>query len=170
MIGNKAFLEAIEKGIAEKGIFLVAVGDVGECAACGGDACGCAGREFGEMKDGFVYTIGHRKLGRPDMVFLCGPRPGEEAFSARELREEMMDCAGTCNWLSANWEKAPLLEGQTVMTAGGRIYLASAREELVAGAKEGITVQAGNYYGDSDYGLLALVPVGRGRHPDEEDV
>lgn len=162
MIENREFLAAIQKGIQDVGVYLLAISDSVPCTLCGRAECQDHGdaRHYDNPEDGFVYSIGHRERGRPDLLVLCGPSPEENAFSRDDLNQQMREAAQLINYLVKNWDQKPVKPTEYCGTSHGRIYQAIDDPELTAQAKEEFTVQAGNYYGADDYAVLVLIPVG----------
>lgn len=160
----------IQAGIEKYGVFLFAIADFLKCAGCGKSNCDDTSHSgepapITEVDECFVYTIGHRLRGRPDLVMLCGPSPDDPVALPADLQLEMNEAAGLINYMVEHWSENPVLPGQTCGTGTGRIYQVLDRAEAVAQAKRDLTLQAGEYYGDQDYALLVLVPVGWQNQP-----
>lgn len=157
--------QTIQDGIDNCGVFLFAIADFLTCAGCGQSNCQDASHSgerepITEVDECFVYTVGHRLRGRPDMVMLCGPAPEDPPAGTAELHAELDEAARLLNYMVEQWAENPVLAGQTCGTSTGRLYRVLDRAEAVAQAKKDLTIQAGEYYGDQSYALLVLVPVG----------
>lgn len=165
MIDNEHYQQQIEAGIRDYGVFLQAVSNACTCAECGSDpqhTHGDAG--YSDIEDGFIYTIGHRARRRPDLVALCGPKPGEPPMTAGELWTQIQQLGGLINYMVAHWQEKPVLAGQHCATDNGRIYQVIDHPGAVAHAISTLTIQASNYYGTEDYPLLVLLPSGWRHH------
>ena len=162
MIENPEFLAGVRKGIKDVGVFLLAISDSVPCCECGHSNCNehAEATQYDKPEDGFVYSIGHRERNRPDFVIFCGPAPQENAFSRESLNQQMFEAAQLINYLVQNWDKKPVRPGEHCGTRDGRLYQVLDNPDLIKLAKSEFMVQAGNYYGNDDYGVLALIPVG----------
>lgn len=159
-------LKFIKKRIKRYGVSLLAISDLADCAICRSGQADPnhvhTGKDiFDNGAGAFVYTIGHRERRRPDLLFLCGPRPDEDPINADQQREYLKAAGSLINYLVKRWDEHPVLLHQKCQDHNGRVY--EIVDHIFNGQhplKEGFTIQTGVYYGSDDYELLLFIPVG----------
>lgn len=151
----------IDRHIAQAGVSLRAVSDAVACDSCGQDLCASHAELLStEPDDGFVYSIGHRLRGRPDLVVLCGQGLKEETpVDHMTILHRMNEAADLVNYLVSKWDTDPVLPEQTCADGDGFAYVVMNLPNLVTQAKREWTLQASEYYGDENYELLVLMPI-----------
>lgn len=156
-ISNRA---EIRRHIAAYGVSLLAISDAAPCQMCGETPCERhVEGALSELEDGFVYSVGHRERQRPDLLVFCGPTPYEAPLSKEALLQRMQAAGALINFLVAHWDESPVLPGHLCTDSEGREYRVLDTPDLLATARDQLTVQAGVYYGTEDYELLVLTPV-----------
>mgnify|MGYP003585470166 FL=1 len=146
-ITNQNFLDKIKSAISDSGALLIAVSRSFRESEK---------ENFNDPDDGFVYSIGHREKGLPDIVILCGAI-SESSIPKDELEARVKYATTAINHLIKDWDKFPVLPGHTVGSDDDVIIRFSEytiNDDRNRDIKEFVTIQASNYYGTYDYDLL----------------
>jgi hypothetical protein len=158
MIEDPDFLNKIRTGIERNGVYLIAtsilVDDEEEIDPNQKSECT-------ELDDAFVYSVGHREHGRPDLLLLCGPCSGEIAINKEETEKRLEAAASLLVSLVSQWDDEPVLPDEACMDRNDRVY--TVRDSSIDKAsdweiKHHLTTQTTEYYGDVEYDLLLLIP------------
>jgi hypothetical protein len=154
-ITNEKLLYSIQKAIKSHGVFLMAVTDIGACECCDGKNHVQDKDELIEDKS-FVYSIGHREAGRPDILVLTGTFNKDKKVSVETAKSKVLAASSLINSMVDRWNIQAVAEGHTAEDRDGNEYRVVSFEGNAV--KEMFTIQASNYYGDLNYHLLVLLP------------
>lgn len=157
---NNAFAEKVKKAIEESTVMILGVSDA---VACGAHHSPPKEGPFMEMDDGFLYTIGHHIVGRPEIMVLIGPNEHENPISRYELLDRFVPTQVMINHLVAHWDEEPVHHNETVADPNGRVYLVADVDCFKSSVdyREVFTTQASEYHRTKDYRLLILQPLGQ---------
>lgn len=143
-ITNTKFLADIKNGIANYGVFMLAITD--------------RDTDADRLTSGYIYTIGHQERQRPDimLVLYCKDK---DTVTEELVMKRFGAGQRLINSIVEHWDTDPLLAGHTAQDSMGILYKAHDESEFTSNFKE-FTFQASNYYGREEYPLLILMPTG----------
>lgn len=140
-ITNEKFLSDIKKGINDYGVFLIAV---------------TSHKLPDEAVAGFIYTIGHQERQRPDMMIIT-KSDDLDTVPPESAQLRLRAASNLLNSLVKHWDESPVRVGDTAQDSLGVLYKVARDSD---NAFKPLAIQASNYYGQSDYPLLVLLPAG----------
>jgi len=157
---GEELLNRIESAIQENGVFMFGIGDFNLCNDPNCQKDHSKEETFTDVDSSYIYSVGHQKRDRPDLLILTGPAPGEEAMTGREMVAETMAASKLINYLVDQWNKKPVLEGETCRGPSERVYQVV---ELVKRGKahpmREFVSSATVYYQGMDFEFLVLAPL-----------
>jgi hypothetical protein len=116
---------------------------------------------YDKINDAFVYSIGRKEFGHPDILILCGSDK-ENPISSDQLSKRFNYALQALIVLMEEWDDNPVKPGHTFGGKDTIIIKFISREyedydDFIECCKEDIAIQAGNYYGTYDYELIVGV-------------
>lgn len=119
---------------------------------------------FGNSDDACIYTVGLRKLGRPDILVKCGPGYGTCLYDTTRIKQNVINAGRLISHLFRTWNDAsPLKNGDICEDRTHNIYVVVKHESLSKldlDYKKRIMKYTTDYYGDINYNILVLDPIG----------
>ena len=158
-IFGEELLNRIESSIQDNGVFMFGVGDFNLCNDPDCKKDHSKEETYTEVDSSFIYTVGHQKRDRPDLLILTGPAPGERAMTAREMVAETVSASKLINYLVDQWNQKPVQENETCQGPSDRIYqVIELVEKGKAHPMRELTASAAVYYQGMDFEFLVLAP------------
>lgn len=154
-ITNPDFLDKI-KNYIEKYKYMIMAVSHNTCGNCDEDVID---DNYNRRNDSFVYTIGRKEFGYPDILILCGSDE-DKPISSDQLSKRFDYAAHALPDLIKEWDDHPVKPGHTFGPKDKIIIEIISPERyrdynnIIKSCKEGITIQASNYYGTYDYELI----------------
>lgn len=160
---NNQFHDEIRKHIKQHGVFTVAILPDGmnpELDIIDNDT----NTMFGNSSDACIYTVGQKTRNRPDLLIKCGPGFGTCLYDASRVKRNVLNAGFLINHLAKTWnDQSPLKEGDICEDRDHNMYVVVQYQmlcEIDLDHKLRIMVHATNYYGNNNYNVLVLDPIG----------
>lgn len=117
--------------------------------------------------DGYVYTLGHGRLGRPDLIAVCGSAldGAAPAMDLTQLSSEVNAAARMVRWIIDHWTRLEVTPGAMFRSDTHRVFKVADEDstgELLDDVLASME-QGGRGLVKDELRPIVLVPVGRAR-------
>lgn len=162
----------IARSISQHGYYILAalIGD--KCATCCAcyqhDECPLKGdnHQFTDVKEAYVYSVGRREIGVPEIFIFCGPTNNDGPIKYDTARAKIDDAALTIQSLVDGWETVYGWEtsrpsnGAPVSVTDGPEYWVNTDQDVIDIIKSHFAMGVGDYYNNNSYDMVVLIPKG----------